>query len=132
MVVSFGSKRSFLFLQGLATPFFVRLGREIASRGHAVHRINLCGGDRVFWPKLGAVDFRGRFSEWRKFLGIFLHNCAVTDIILFGDCRPYHRVAIELARSLARFAQDRPLMFIGGAFVLGVGLGRLLQGSEDQ
>jgi len=99
MVVSFGSKRSFLFLQGLATPFFVRLGREIASRGHAVHRINLCGGDRVFWPKLGAVDFRGRFSEWRSFLGNFLHESAVTDIILFGDCRPYHRVAIELARS---------------------------------
>ncbi len=99
MVVSFGSKRSFLFLQGLATPFFVRLGREIASRGHAVHRINLCGGDRVFWPKLGAVDFRGRFSEWRSFLGVFLHESAVTDIILFGDCRPYHRVAIELARS---------------------------------
>lgn len=99
MVVSHGAKRSFLFLQGLATPFFVKLGREIASRGHSVHRINLCGGDRVFWPRFGAVDFRGRFSEWRNYLGSYLHDAGVTDIILFGDCRPYHRVALDLARS---------------------------------
>lgn len=100
MVVSFRAKRSFLFLQGLATPFFARLGREIEKNGHAVHRINLSGGDRLFWPLLGAVDYRGRFSDWRDFLVDYLHRTAVTDIILFGDCRPYHRVAIDLARSL--------------------------------
>ena len=99
MVVSFGTKRSFLFLQGLATPFFVRLAREIAKRGHSVHRINLCGGDRLFWPRFGAVDFRGRFSEWGDFLGSYLQETGITDIVLFGDCRPYHRVAMDLARS---------------------------------
>jgi capsular polysaccharide export protein len=99
MVVSFGTKRTFLFLQGLASPFFVRLAREIAGRGHAVHKINFCGGDRLFWPRLGAVDFRGRFSEWRGFLGTFLHESGVTDIVLFGDCRPYHRVALDVARA---------------------------------
>ena len=64
-----------------------------------MHRINLCGGDRVFWPRLGAVDYRGSFSDWRDFLGSFLHERGVTDIVLFGDCRPYHRVAVDLARS---------------------------------
>jgi capsular polysaccharide export protein len=98
-MMSSGARRSFLFLQGLATPFFVRLGREIAARGHAVHRINLCGGDRVFWPRPGAVDYRGRFADWRAFLGAFIHDHAVTDIVLFGDCRPYHRVASDLGRS---------------------------------
>src|SRR5687768_5897860 len=99
MIVSFGTKRSFLFLQGLATPFFVRLAREIATRGHSVHRINLCGGDRLYWPRFGAVDFRGRFSDWRDFLGSYLQDAGITDIILFGDCRPYHRVAMDIARS---------------------------------
>lgn len=101
MGVSLGTKRSFLFLQGISSPYFLRLGREIAKRGHAVHRVNICGGDKVFWPQRGAVNFRGRFSEWRKFLGSFLHESGVTDIILFGDCRPYHRVAVDLARSRA-------------------------------
>src|SRR5438105_14866683 len=42
-------QRSFLFLQGLATRFFERLGRALADRGYAVHRVNFNGGDRAFW-----------------------------------------------------------------------------------
>jgi capsular polysaccharide export protein len=88
-----------LFLQGLSTPFFARLADQIAARGHKVERINLSGGDKVFWPRLGAVNYRGRFNDWRSFLGGFLHERGVSDVILFGDCRPYHRVAVDLARS---------------------------------
>src|SRR4051812_6984439 len=94
-----GTQRTFLFLQGLSTPFFVRLAGAIAARGHKVERINLSGGDRIFWPRLGAVDYRGQFADWRSFVGAFLHYRGVTDVILFGDCRPYHRVAVDLARS---------------------------------
>jgi capsular polysaccharide export protein len=99
MLVGFGAKRSFLFLQGLSTPFWSELAAEIESRGHITHRILFSGGDRVFWPKPGAVSYRGRFADWRKFLGSFLHDTGISDIVLFGDCRPYHRVAMELARS---------------------------------
>ena len=99
MGLSLGTRRSFLFLQGISSPYFVRLAREVESRGHTAHRINICGGDKVFWPRRGAVDYRGRFSEWRNYLGAFLHESGITDVILFGDCRPYHRVAVELARS---------------------------------
>ncbi len=99
MVVGFGTKRSFLFLQGLATPFWLRLGKEVENRGHSVHRILLSGGERLFWPKIGAVSYRGRFDGWRDFLGGFLHESGITDIVLFGDCRPYHEVALALARS---------------------------------
>ena len=94
-----GAKRSFLFLQGLATPFWVRLANAIAGRGHAVHRINLSGGDWLFWRRPGAINYRGKFADWREFLGGSLHDLGVTDIVLFGDCRPYHRVALDLARS---------------------------------
>lgn len=91
--------RSFLFLQGLSTPYFRNLGRAISARGHRVQRINICGGDSLFWPKSGSVAFRGHFEEWRGFIGSFLHERGITDVVLFGDCRPYHRVAIEVARS---------------------------------
>lgn len=98
-MASIRTKRSVLFLQGLSSPFFVRLGRAMARRGHDVRRINFCGGDRLFWPRMGAVNFRGRFSGWRSFLGSYLHECGITDIVMFGDCRPYHRVAVDIARS---------------------------------
>jgi capsular polysaccharide export protein len=90
------SKRTFLFLQGLASPFFVELARDLAARGHRVLRINLCLGDALFW-NLPATNYRGSLADWRGYLTAFLTERDVTDLVLFGDCRPYHRVAISLA-----------------------------------
>jgi capsular polysaccharide export protein len=90
--------RGFLFLQGLAARFFDQLGRALAARGHAVHRVNFNGGDRAFWRLPGAVDFRGREEEWPSFLEGLIPAAGVSDIILFGDCRPLHRAAIAVAR----------------------------------
>jgi capsular polysaccharide export protein len=91
--------RRILFLQGMATDFFARLGRALARRGHDVYRINFNGGDRLFWPRPGAVDYRGDLSEWPGFFERFLSERRITDIVLFGDCRPLHRVAIRFALS---------------------------------
>lgn len=70
----------------------------MAKRGVAVHRINLSGGDRRDWPQ-GAVDFRGHSSEWPVFVDRFLQEHGITDILLFGDCRPYHVTAHGIAES---------------------------------
>jgi hypothetical protein len=42
------------------------------------------------------------------------------------------RPAAELAEDLASFARQRPAMFLGGAFLLGVGVARLLRSSPDR
>lgn len=89
--------RSFLFLQSLPTRFFERLGAALAARGHAVHRINFNGGDRAFWRIGNAVDFRGRAEEWPRFLDDLVCSTGISDIILFGDCRPLHGAAIRVA-----------------------------------
>ncbi len=90
--------RTFLFLQGLASPFFKRLGKRLLAEGYGVERINLNLGDRLFWSVPGAVDYRGRFEDWRSFLSRFMDSRGVTDLVLFGDGRPYHRVAIATAQ----------------------------------
>lgn len=88
--------RAFLFLQGPPGPLFRRLGEQMRGNGFPVHRINLNGGDRLDWPD-GAVDFRGRFAEWPVFLDTFLREKGITDLLLFGDCRPYHLCAHGIA-----------------------------------
>jgi capsular polysaccharide export protein len=93
--------RSFLFLQGLASWFFDRFGRALAERGHAVYRVNFNGGDRLFWRLPGAVDYRGGLDQWPAFLNRLLAEKQITDVILFGDCRPVHRLAIPVARGRA-------------------------------
>ncbi len=90
------AQRTILFLQGVASPFFAELGRNLKARGHRVRRINFSLGDELFWP-LPATGYRGSLSNWRKFLAAYLARQGITDIVLFGDCRPYHRIAIGLA-----------------------------------
>ena len=97
MRIAPSTDRALLFLQGMATRFFERLGRALAARGHAVHRVNFNGGDQAFWRLPGAVDFHGREHEWPEFLDRLLVDRAISDLILFGDCRPLHRAAIRVA-----------------------------------
>ena len=85
----------------MATRFFERLGQALIARGHAVHRVNFNGGDRAFWRLPGAVDFCGRPEEWPEFLDRLIVERAISDIILFGDCRPLHRAAIRVAEGRA-------------------------------
>jgi capsular polysaccharide export protein len=82
-------QRAFLLLQGPPGPLFRRLGEAMRAKGIAVHRINLNGGDHLDWPE-GAIEFRGRFSEWPVFVDKFIVEHGITDLLLFGDCRPYH------------------------------------------
>jgi capsular polysaccharide export protein len=77
--------------------FFSRLAQRLADDGHAVHRINLHGGDRLFWRLPGALDFRRDAASWPEFFADCLTQWQVTDLVLFGDCRPFHRVAIRVA-----------------------------------
>ena len=96
MMKAMSEQRAFLFLQGPPGPFFRLLGQAIEARGVAVHRINLSGGDQLDWPS-GAIDFRGRFRDWPVFFDHFLRDRGITDLMLYGDCRPYHVSAHGIA-----------------------------------
>lgn len=91
------SGRRFLFLQGPPGPFFRLLGAALAELGAEVHRINLSGGDRYDWRE-GAIDFRGRGATWPLYVDAFLRDRRITDLIVFGDCRPMHRTAMGMAQ----------------------------------
>ncbi len=88
-------KRSFLFLQGPATPFFARLADRLATEGHAVHRIHFCAGDALYWGARKATWFRGGIGSLRDFLDEHYRRYGITDQVLFGDRRPVHRPAVE-------------------------------------
>lgn len=82
-------KRAFLFLQGPPGPMMHQLATAMRDKGVKVERINICAGDEVDWPE-AATNFRGRFRDWPTFFDNFLREHQITDILLFGDCRPYH------------------------------------------
>ena len=92
-------RRSYLFLQGLATPFFTRLADRLRADGHAVHRVNFCAGDAAYWGTRPAWNFRRGLPGLADFLASRILSHAVSDLILFGDLRPIHRQAIAVAKS---------------------------------
>ncbi|NYT37014.1 capsular biosynthesis protein [Allopusillimonas soli] len=90
--------RSFLFLQGVCSPFFSRLGKRLNQEGHQVVKVNFNGGDAAFWNAGGAVPWRGGVDGLTDFYQDIYHKHGVTDVVLFGDQRPVHRPAIDLAK----------------------------------
>ena len=88
----------FLFLQSVASPLFARLADELEARGHCCLRINFCAGDRLFWRRPGATDYRGRYDEWPAFFREFIQVNNVTDLVLFGETRPLHKLAVSEAK----------------------------------
>lgn len=90
--------RKFLFLQGVATPFFKALALAIHNKGHDVFRVNFCGGD--YWFSLGLDSWRyndtvDKLPQW---LAEKHHIHQFTDVVLFGDTRPIHQEAITYLR----------------------------------
>lgn len=92
-------RRSVLFLQGPLSPLYAMLGDRLASRGFAVTRVNLSLGDRMHWRRPGGVDYRGTIEAWPGFVDGLMQRAAVTDLVLHGDRRIYHRLAAERARA---------------------------------
>ncbi len=90
-------RREFLFLQGPPGPFFWLLANRLAEHGAGVRRINFSGGDRYDWPG-DCVNYRGLMSRWPLYFDRVIRDWGITDLVLFGDCRPVHQAAIRLAQ----------------------------------
>lgn len=92
--------RRYLFLQGVASPFFARLADHLRSRGDQVMRVSFCVGDRLQWGLRRATAFRGASESVTGFLLPRIVAGDITDLVLFGSQRPLHQRAIRLAESL--------------------------------
>ncbi len=92
--------RRVLLLQGPVGPFFARLARRLQEAGvRHVQKVNFNGGDWLFSPR-GALNYRGGLADWPDALRRHVAEHAIDTVVLYGDCRPIHRAAHELAERL--------------------------------
>lgn len=88
--------RRYLLLQGPHGPFFRELAKALQQQGHFVVRVSFCLGDLASWPSASDRLYRGHphhFSDWVKQL---IEAEQITDVLLYGDCRPLHQQVIQL------------------------------------
>ncbi|MBT2130966.1 capsule biosynthesis protein [Aliiroseovarius lamellibrachiae] len=99
MNVVTGKQRKFLFLQGPHGPFFARLGRMMRAAGAEVWRVGFNRGDQAFWRDHASyIPFTEAQELWSERFSDILTDKAITDIVLYGDTRPIHAQAVEIAR----------------------------------
>lgn len=92
--------RVFLFLQGPHGPFFNALGRMLRATGAQVWRVGFNAGDRAFWfDRASYIPYRGSLDDWADTLTDLVLARGVTDLVLYGDVRPIHARAIQVARA---------------------------------
>lgn len=94
-------KRSILLLQGVSSPFFEHLANSIQDSGYPVYKVNFCGGDKFFSSGIKSWDYRDHPDQFSDWLVQKLNQHNITDIILFGDTRKMHQLAIKTANSQA-------------------------------
>ena len=90
-------KRSFLLLQGPCSPLFPRIADQLLALGHAVHKINFNSGDLLYWQPKKSLLFRDRLSGLNDFMASVWTRYGITDQLIFGNCRPVHKPAIDNA-----------------------------------
>lgn len=93
------SGKNVLLLQGPVGPFFRRFACELEDNGANVVKVNFNAGDALFYAGKPALFFRGSLEDWPEYLEQLLNHRCIDVIFLFGDCRPIHVKAREVAES---------------------------------
>lgn len=90
--------RRVLMLQGPVGPFFWHAANWLRGQGATTQKLNFNGGDAAFFPT-GRL-FTKSIDRLEGTLRSMMGDGAVTDVWLFGDCRPIHRVAVAVAQAM--------------------------------
>ena len=94
------SQKQIFLLQGPLGSFFAHLSRRLREGGYSVLDVCFNLGDRLYRPAKERHCFAGSKDSWRAEL---IRLCALHHpqcFIMFGDRRPVHEVACEVAKSL--------------------------------
>jgi len=92
--------RHFLLLQGPCGRFYSHLQRSLEAQGCRCTRIALNGGDLMSGLFDGILPYRRSQADWPAWLEALAGRLGVTDLVCYGDCRPYHRAAIDTLRPM--------------------------------
>lgn len=93
-------RRSFLALQGTASPFFRQIVIALKDRGHNVRRVNFCGGDWLYSGMRDDWNYAGKSSDLEAWYAALAKRHDFTDVLMFGDCREVHRHMHPVAGAL--------------------------------
>ncbi|KZK88659.1 Capsule polysaccharide biosynthesis protein [Pseudovibrio sp. Ad46] len=94
------NKRCILLLQGPLSKYYARTAHHLEKLGARTLKVHFCGSDVHDWEQTETIHFSEPAENWALFLEALIVAHGVTDILLHGDRRYYHKVAIGVAKRL--------------------------------
>lgn len=98
--INLNSHKNILFLQGPMGTFFKSMDLEFRKKGAKTFKIGFNTGDWFFSKKDNYIPYRGKKNDWENFIQKFLTEQNIDQVFLFGDCRFYQRIALQVANNL--------------------------------
>ncbi|MEX8496174.1 capsule biosynthesis protein [Sphaerotilus sp.] len=93
-------RRHTLILQGPMGWFFSDLATLLTQQGQHVTKVHFNGGDQLFWRHGGALRYTGRPEALADWLRDLMQRQRIDAMVLFGQMRPIHCVAREVAQAM--------------------------------
>jgi capsular polysaccharide export protein len=90
--------RRFLLLLGPCSPFHGRLSDALQARGHSTLKVLLHAGESLFWGRRPSLAYRGSLEAWPAYVEQLIAREGITDLVVHGESRDYHRLAIAAGR----------------------------------
>lgn len=92
--------KNILLLQGPMGSYFNTLDKIFSDENAKVFRIGFNMGDQFFANKKHYTGYKDKPKNWTTFIKDFfiIHN--IDKLFVFGDCRFYQKIAIEIAKEL--------------------------------
>lgn len=85
-----------LFLQGPLGPFFKKFAQYASAQQHQTFKINFNGGDKYYAGADHQYDYVDKPEEWHAYLSEFIKVNRIDCVVVYGDCRFYHKVAKQV------------------------------------
>jgi len=92
--------QNILFLQGPMGNFFKDIALSFEKQGATTYKIGFNMGDWFFSKKENYIPYKGKSEKWEEYIASFLKDKKIDKIFLFGDCRFYQRITIQVADKL--------------------------------
>ena len=88
--------KNILFLQGPLGPFFKKFANYVSEQGHQTYKINFNGGDKHYSGADHVFEYISESEKWHAYLSNFVKAHNITTVIVYGDCRFYHKIAKQV------------------------------------
>lgn len=93
-------EKKILLLQGPMGSYFNTLDTKFTNEGAKVFRIGFNAGDEFFARTDHYTGYKDKPKNWQKFVEEFYKKYDIQMLFVFGDCRFYQKIAIDIAKKL--------------------------------